>query len=159
MLPVRDKNWKGKFIRPTTDKRTGATLYLIRWRKGPKLEHKRDGPRLDELESDPLWKEVQKIRDEKGEAPSAKKFRRWEKKFGRDLMLKHIDHLLYLKKKQHPFESSEVATYVDRLNKNYPAPDGYKPQRELFAVEDDTSSDDVADEQLNNKIDTSIRRM
>jgi hypothetical protein len=119
--------WAGYFRTASTGAYTGRTL--LRWMRGPVLRKKGDDVKsvaATDIADDALYEQVKQLRDETGKAMPPQTYRRLLAEFGQAKMQKHV--LVILAQKEHrpqSFRRGEVATYVDRLQKDYAEPDWF----------------------------------
>lgn len=134
VLPCPD--WNGYFHTATRGAYNGRTL--LRWMRGPALRKKGDKVKAvdaQETADDALYDQVKELLDEDGNPMSSQTYRRLLEEFGRPRMQKHI--LVILAQKEHrprSFRRSEVATYIDRLQKDYAEPDWFTSLRKAERV-------------------------
>lgn len=120
--------WGGYFKTMTTGPHKGRAL--LRWSRGPNLRKKEDRAVTATAESvadDALYAQVKELRDDHGKGLDPKEYQRLLSKFGREKMQKHI--LVILAQKEHQpgsFQRSEVAAFVNRLQKDHAEPDWYR---------------------------------
>lgn len=103
---------------------------LLRWSRGPNLRKKEDRPApvsADDYADDALFAQVKELRDEHGQPLDARNYSRLLTEFGKEKIQKHV--LVVLAQKEHhagSFQRSEIAAFIDRLQKDHPEPDWYQ---------------------------------
>ena len=108
-----------------------AGRLALRWTRGPLLRTKNNrtiaGHFTDRVENDALYAQVCELRDEKGRRLTVPAYRRLVSKFGRDMMQRHINVVLAQKENRPAsFRTSEVAAFINRLQRDHPEPDWYQ---------------------------------
>jgi len=121
--------WKNYLHTLTAGPHAGRVA--LRWTRGPLLRKKSDRAAgklyTDRVENDALFAQVQDLRDEKGKPLSVATYRRLVSTFGRDKMQKHIAVVLAQKENRPAsFRTSEVAAFINRLQRDHPEPDWYQ---------------------------------
>jgi hypothetical protein len=103
---------------------------LLRWSRGPNLRTKEDRPAqatVEDFAGDALFAQAQELRDEHGRPLDAKTYARLRAEFSKEKIQKHV--LVVLAQKEHhagSFQRSEIAAFIDRLQKDHPEPDWYQ---------------------------------
>jgi hypothetical protein len=139
--------WNGYLEKHTVGPRAGELA--LRWSRGPLMRAKAaedSSPHLERIEDDALYAQVHDLRDEEKKPVSPETFRRLVAQFGRDVIQKHV--AVVLAQKEHrpgSFQKSELAAFINRMQRNHPEPDWFQ---DLRRAERRARFDDVAPSQL-----------
>jgi hypothetical protein len=118
------------YFRKRTDGIYGDQITL-QWSRGPLLFSRRNkAVQKEDHARDPLYCQIRHFRDEQGKAVPQSLYRHWLAKFGRKRLERHAPIVAaQIEQRPETVLRSEIATFVDRLNKDYrEPPDWYQKQ-------------------------------
>jgi hypothetical protein len=121
------KPWGGYIATPDCGPLRGRLA--LRWSRGPLLRTKADQANTRPaaaLHDDALYAQVMGLRDQDGRPLIEPVYRSLLAKFGRERLQKHVAVILAQREHQpSSFKKSEVATFLDRVQKDYTDPDWF----------------------------------
>ena len=82
------------------------------------------------MAADPLYQDLQRLRDQHGKPLSVGCYQNLRAEFGEPRLKKHLAVVLQQQRNfPHSFKKSPVAAFVARVQHNYAPPDSYIPER------------------------------